>query len=377
MKKPESGKRIAIVYRCISGLSGVPGIILNHAHYLSDLGHQVTLIGEDLDKARIAQTGAQIILIRRWPLPKLRRLQWFTRQADKQIRNFDFVVGHGHTMRQHVIHLHNCIRLAHEKIHGQPPRKQDIVMELQERMLMHAEFKFCIANSRLMQQELIRRYGLPQAKIQVVYPGSDLSRFKSADSVRYRHPVRQQLGIAEATVVIGLITSGDFQKRGVDIAINAFAGLPAAHRQRAVLLIIGKTSRLETYRQLVDARSLGGQIRFLPPIPQVERYYHALDLYIHPARFEEFGLSVQEAMACGLPVIASRQVGAMELLPQAAWDLLPLMLDAAELTRRMQALIEDEAMRRQWQEYCRQAVSKNSDSASFQHVLDVYHQAGL
>jgi UDP-glucose:(heptosyl)LPS alpha-1,3-glucosyltransferase len=376
MKKQDSGKRIAIVYRCISGLSGVPGIILNHAHYLSDLGHRVTLIGEDLDKARIAQTGAQSILIRRWPLPKLRRLQRFTRQADKQIRNFDFVVGHGHTIRQHVFHLHNCIRLAHEKIHGHPPHKQDFVMELQERMLMHAEFKFCIANSRLMQQELIRRYGLPQAKIQVVYPGSDLSRFKSADSVRYRHPVRQELGIAEATVVIGLITSGDFQKRGVDIAINAFAELPVACRRAAMLLIIGK-SKLDTYRQMVDARGLNEQIRFLPPIPQVERYYQALDLYIHPARFEEFGLSVQEAMACGLPVIASRQVGAMELLPQAAWDLLPATLDVAELTWRMRALIEDEAMRRQWQEYSRQAVAGSSDAASFQRVLDVYHQAGL
>lgn len=377
MNGPDSGKRIAIVYRCIAGLSGVPGIVLDHARRLSDLGHEVTLVGETLDKDRVARTGARAVRILRLPLPKLQRLQWFTRRADGLVRSFDFVVGHGHSLRQHVFHLHNCLRLAHEKIHGQGPPEDDAVLRLQERMLREGEFKLCIANSRLMRDELAGRYGISQGKIHVVYPGSDLSRFSAAGRGLYRDSVRRELDLDAATVTIGLITSGDFRKRGVDIAIDAFSDLPAAIRERALLLITGKSSLLETYRQLAARRGLSHRVRFLPPTPQVERYYHALDLYIHPARFEEFGLSVQEAMACGLPVIASRQVGATELLPTPARDSLPRQLDAAELARRMCSLIEDENLRRQWSEYGLQAVAHNSDADSFGRVLELYREAGL
>jgi UDP-glucose:(heptosyl)LPS alpha-1,3-glucosyltransferase len=374
---PDSGKRIAIVYRTVSGLSGVPGIVLDHARRLSEGGHRVSLIGETFDRDRVAQTGADSIRIRKLPLPKSWRLRWFMKRAGYLSENFDFVVGHGHSMRQHVFHLHNCIRLAHEKMHDHAPPPDDPVLLLQERMLRSGEFKLCIANSRLMQHELTARYGIPESRIRVVYPGSDPSRFNNAARVHHRETVRRELGIGALTLAVGLITSGDFRKRGVDIAIDAFSELPAAIRRQAMLLIAGRESRLEQYRRLVAARGLDNQIRFLPPSPQVERYYHALDLYIHPARFEEFGLSVQEAMACGLPVIASRQVGAMELLPQAARDALPDRLDAATLAARMRQLIEDVTLREQWRDYGRQAVANNSDAASFERVLAVYREAGL
>lgn len=371
------GKRIAIVYRCISGMSGVPGVILDHAHRLSDLGYRVTLIGEALDTKRIAYTGAKSIRIQRWPLPKLWRLRWFAKHAGRLAESYDFIVGHGHTMRQHVYHMHNCLRLAYEKTYGYTPNSNNPTLMLQERMLRQGEFKICIANSRLARQELIQHYGISQNKIHVVYPGSDLSRFSPEGRPQYRKHIRMKLDIDEATVLVGLITSGEFLKRGVDIAIKAFSELSCNILQRTKLLIIGKESRIESFRVLVDKYDLGRRIQFLPPTPQVEKYYHALDLYIHPARFEEFGLSVQEAMACGLPVIASRQVGAMELLPQEAWDSIPVELDVAELAERMRMLIEDENLRRQWQEYSRQAVEKNSDIDSFQRVLALYRQAGL
>jgi len=82
-------------------------------------------------------------------------------------------------------------------------------------------------------------------------------------------------------------------------------------------------------------------------------------------------------MACGLPVIASRQVGAMELLPQAARDALPDRLDIATLAARMRQFIEDEKLREQWRTYGLQAVANNSDVASFERVLAVYREAGL
>ena len=63
------------------------------------------------------------------------------------------------------------------------------------------------------------------------------------------------------------------------------------------------------------AAGLGGRIRFLGEIPwaDVVRHYQALDLFAAPARWEGFGLTPLEAMACGVPVVAAR-VGAYETL---------------------------------------------------------------
>jgi UDP-glucose:(heptosyl)LPS alpha-1,3-glucosyltransferase len=248
---------------------------------------------------------------------------------------------------------------------------------LQEQLLAEGQFAFCIANSRLMQQELVQRYGIRADKISVIYPGYEPLRFNPAGRDRYRAAIRRELGIEDATIVAGLITSGDFQKRGVDIAIQAFAQLPVRLRNQTKLLVVGKQADLKKYQELVEADGLNELIRFLPPITEVERYYHALDLCIHPARFEEFGMSVQEAMACGLPVIASTQVGAMELLPADAYVTLPPVMDVAQLSERLEVFIGDQRLRQQWSEYSRYAAAQNSAEENFRRTLLVYRQAGL
>ncbi len=46
---------------------------------------------------------------------------------------------------------------------------------------------------------------------------------------------------------------------------------------------------------------------FRAPIPDVEVLYHALDVYVHAAKWEEFGMTVLEALACGVPTITGEQ----------------------------------------------------------------------
>ena len=383
-------KKIAIVYRNMAGISGTPNTIYAHARYLTELGYDVELVGERIDPDRL-ENQITVRKIRRLPVVSRQRAAWFAWWAGHLLRSgYDFIAGHGHHLWQDVLSMHNCLRLTHECIYGDAMSTPDPDTVLQDRILSRQAFSLCIANSELMRQDLIQRYAIPAEKIQVVYPGYQPKRFYAlTDSglrERYRQQLLQPLGLAtsaatdsgaEPPILIGLVTSGAYRKRGVDIAIDAIGQLPLSLRRNVHLLIIGKSSKLADYQRQVLERDLQSHIHFLPVTKAIENVYHALDIYIHPARFEEFGQSAQEAMACGVPAIMSRQVGAAELLPKNAYRELPQALDAPTLCGNLQRWLTDANQRQRWREFSLQAARKNSAEVNFQRTLAVYQAAGL
>src|SRR5262249_29217474 len=79
--------------------------------------------------------------------------------------------------------------------------------------------------------------------------------------------------------------------------------------------------------------------------PDVARFYHALDVYVHPAHYEEFGQSVQEALACGLPVVTTSSVGAAELLSGEAREGIIARLSPASLAEAITRFVTDRGLR--------------------------------
>jgi UDP-glucose:(heptosyl)LPS alpha-1,3-glucosyltransferase len=193
----------------------------------------------------------------------------------------------------------------------------------------------------------------------------------------YRNETRSYWHINPGTFLIGLVTSGAFQLRGVDIAIKAYAGLPKSVRADTRMVIVGNNSQIAQYRQQVSSLGLSDLIFFYPASRKIERCYHALDALIHPARLETFGLVVQEAMACGVPVITNRQVGAAELLPPEARTQLAEFPDVDDLKEKLEKMICDHQFRQRWKEYGNTAVAANTEQVYFERVLEIYRAAGL
>src|SRR5699024_1290317 len=121
--------------------------------------------------------------------------------------------------------MHNCTHLMHQLMYGAELDPNGSVTEIHDRIFAKQAFELCIANSRFMCDELIKRYGVPAQRMRVVYPGYRPQQFNMVDRERYRKPVRKELG-AQESVLIGLVTSGNFDIRGLDILLEAFAGLP-------------------------------------------------------------------------------------------------------------------------------------------------------
>lgn len=159
----------------------------------------------------------------------------------------------------------------------------------------------------------------------VILHGIDTDTFRPAPD---RAALRRRLGLPEG-VLVGCYGRIRAQK-GTDAFVRAMMALLPA-RPGVTALVMGRAteahgSYLEDLKAEIAAAGLADRILFLPEVPvhEVADWYAALDLYVAPQRWEGFGLTPLEAMACAVPVIATR-VGAFEELiaPGETGDLVP------------------------------------------------------
>lgn len=365
--------KIAIVCRDVSGLSGAVLTIQEHCRGLGRLGWEALVYGERLDKDALRAAGAQPRRVVGWPWGSYLKRRLFSALALRAAAadGCDLLHGHGDILEQDVLSLHNCVHAAHEAVHGKALPAASGVGRIHERILSRRCFRLLIANSKLMQKEVVDRFGIPEGMTTVIYPGYNPEKFKALDKGKLGQEARRDLGCGKEDVLFGLITSGDFVKRGVDVFLRAF-GLLARRMEGVKAVVIGKQSRLSPYLRLAAEAGVAPLVGFLPPTANVERYYHALDVYVHPAHYEEFGQSVQEALACGLPVLTTTRVGAAELITGEGSDFLLERVEPQALAARMETLAREEGLRRRLSVLGPRAVAANTWDDNFRATLACY-----
>ncbi|MGL6212063.1 MAG: glycosyltransferase family 4 protein [Paracoccaceae bacterium] len=174
----------------------------------------------------------------------------------------------------------------------------------------------------------------------VVMHGVDTDVFTPAD----KGAVRASLGLPEG-VIMGCFGRIRAQK-GVDLLVGAALDLLPSRPGVSVIFTGLVTPDNAAFHADLAARitaaGLSDRVRFLGELPwdQVVRHYQALDLFCAPARWEGFGLTPLEAMACGVPVVAA-DVGAFDqlIVPEAGTIVPPA--DQAALTEALRGWIDD------------------------------------
>lgn len=180
---------------------------------------------------------------------------------------------------------------------------------------------------------------------EVIYHGIDNGDFTPPED---RGAVRQALGLSPDGQLIGCYGRIRAQK-GTDLFVEAAMTLCAKHADlRAV--VIGRAvpkdqAFLDGLRARVRDAGLADRILFLPEVPvwEMADWYRALDLYIAPQRWEGFGLTPIEAMACGVPVVAA-DVGAFrELIAEGETGFVVPVGSATALSDAADTLLSDPA----------------------------------
>jgi glycosyltransferase involved in cell wall biosynthesis len=150
-----------------------------------------------------------------------------------------------------------------------------------------------------------------------------------------------------------LATSRLTAQKGIDTAIRA---LPSIDRD-AVLVVLGEGPERDALERLAAELGVSSRVFLLGRVPDVSAWLRRASVFVHPARWEGFGLGVLEAMHAGLPVVASGVSSLPELVVDGETGYLVAADDPQALAEAVGRALDDPTLGRGGQVRARELFS--------------------
>lgn len=207
-----------------------------------------------------------------------------------------------------------------------------------------------------------RTEGFPMTRNLVIWNGEDLQLFKPGPATRHDLP-----GIGSQDCVVACVAGLSPQKDHATL-LRAFSLAIGGHPE-ARLVIVG--DGVERERLLALAQPLGERVLFLGARRDVADILRMADIYAQTSTTEGFSNSVLQAMATGLPVVATRVGGNPELVAESC-GMLVTPGDAQATARALTRLMRDRELRQRFGQAARQRVERYG---SLERMASLYADA--
>ncbi len=221
----------------------------------------------------------------------LRRLEINLLHMNEFGWNQDLVLGAWLRGIPVVLHVHNPASIAFQNLHRFAASKVLTVSEA--------------AKGAVTNFHRIRH------KCEVLYNSVDLGRMGRG------RPIRESLGLTSQDIVIGTIGQISYRK-GIDVVLETARILLPRWPQLKFLLIgpkgIGEEIFADQMMQRAKEPGFAGRVHFLGSRSDIPDLLASMDIFFLPTRAEPFGIVIIEAMAAGVPVVASRVGGIPEII---------------------------------------------------------------
>jgi UDP-glucose:(heptosyl)LPS alpha-1,3-glucosyltransferase len=206
-----------------------------------------------------------------------------------------------------------------------------LIKALERRTYTHEDLPL-VAVSQKVGADVERYYGRKN-NVSVAYHGWDRARLGPVSRASLRPRARCELSLQTSNFAL-LLIGNDWKKKGLRCLLEAVSRLPNSELR---VLVVG-TDTKTPYMTSIQRAGLEGRVQFLPLRRDVEFYYAAADAYVGPSLEDAFAMPPLEAMACGLPVIVSRQAGVSEVITHGIDG---LVLEEADDANALASLIHD------------------------------------
>jgi mannosylfructose-phosphate synthase len=251
--------------------------------------------------------------------------------------------------RLSIPHLHTPHSIGSWKRDNMPgardekERRYNFNRRIRDEKVIYDDCDVLIATT-LQQRDVLRNseYDIPLAKIQVVPPGYDDTRFYPV-SLSTRQTLKRELGLSgQIVLALGRMA----RNKGYDLLIRAMVPVCQRLEDAKLLLAAGSThpsddelGQLAALKVLARELGIENRILFHDYIPDddLAAYYRAADVFALSSRYEPFGMTAVEAMACGTPTVVTTEGGLWE---QITWGLEALYANPNDTEAFGHALLE-------------------------------------
>lgn len=207
--------------------------------------------------------------------------------------------------------------------------------------------------------------GLPAEKIRVVHNGIELERFRR-DRAETRARLAHELSIpidARIAVTVSVLRPA----KGIEVLLDAVRLVPDAY-----FVIAGDGPMREEWTALAERSGVASRVRWAGYRRDVEAILASCDLFVHPSLDDAFPTVLLEAMAAGLPVVASRVGGIPEIVDDGVTGTLVPAGDAERLARAIRTLLADGAALARMSEAASERANRFSTAAWNERLAAVY-----
>jgi glycosyltransferase involved in cell wall biosynthesis len=212
-----------------------------------------------------------------------------------------------------------------------------------------------ISESEASRKYLVEKLGYDEKKTLTIRNGVDIAGWSVSQSDRKER--REMIGISEKDVLIGCVGRLEEQKGHVYL-IDAIAELLPNHPE-VKCVILGEGPAHEELQQRINTRGIGASMGLLGEQSEITAWLSAFDVFVLPSLWEGIPNALLEAMALGLPVIASDVDGVPETVVHDLSGILVKPGDVKALVQSLQDMIEDASLRERLGREAKNVVNEN------------------
>lgn len=233
-----------------------------------------------------------------------------------QQQAYDFVIINGYSELSRLWCIMYC------KMHGIPYAIEtdtqlqipnNLLKRLAKSLLLKAIFKgnaYGFAGGT-RQKELFYHYGMDKNRVKILPMTVDVDALKNLVQKYEKSYLQEKYNVQDKKVILYV---GRFEEvKNLPLLIEAIYALAKKHHD-FVVYMVGGGSQERQLKTLINQYHLEEEIQFVgyQVMPKLAEYYALADVFVLPSKFEQWGLVVNEALTCGVPVIASKHVGAVD-----------------------------------------------------------------
>ncbi len=209
----------------------------------------------------------------------------------------------------------------------------------------------------------------PDAKSVVIHNGIDLSEYRVRKD---KNLLRQQLGAPEEADIISFVGRLD-QQKGIVPLISAFAALDATTKP-VLLWMIGDGPLRDEIASSVEAHHLQGRVVLWGYQPKVADFLFASDLFVLPSLYEAMPITLIEALAAGLPCIATNVGDNALIIQDGVNGLIVPPDDPPALQNALRVILNDPGLREKMRDQNLANMNHYDEHRMVQALQSIYHR---